>query len=119
MSRAYHAFATTFEVLEAPFFQREEVLQYPGRGHTINKPELVPEKFVAEENMNYRKDVSANKGANADDRTVKTANLPSPPQEEEPSRVIRQGPLTFDPSPPTKEAEDIQPAATNNQAELM
>ena len=44
---AYCGFATTFETLKAPFFQREEVLQFPGRRGTIDKPNLVPEEFVA------------------------------------------------------------------------
>jgi hypothetical protein len=87
--RAYHAFATTFKAMEALFFQWERVLQLPGHGRTVNKPELVPEEFVVEENVNYWKDVSASEGANANDRTVKTANLPSPPLQEEPSRVTR------------------------------
>jgi hypothetical protein len=117
--RAYCTFTTTFEVLEAPFFRWEKLLQFPGCGHTIDKPDLVPEEFVAEENVNYQKDVSAIEGANADDRTVKTTNLPSPPQEEELSRVIWQGPLTFDPSPLTKEAKDVQLAAANDQAKLI
>jgi hypothetical protein len=63
--------------------------------------------------------MSASEGANADDRMVMTANLPLPPQQEEPSGVIRQGPLTFDPSPPTKEAKDVQLLAANKQSELM
>ncbi len=117
--RAYRAFATTFEAMEAPFFQQEKVLQFQGQGRTVDEPELVPEEFVAEENVNYWKDMLAREGANADDRTVKTANLPLPPLQEEPSRVTRQGPLTFDPSPPTKKAEDLQLLATNKQAELM
>ncbi len=86
-SRAYHAFATTFEAMEAPFFRQEKVLQFQGQGRTVNKPKLVPEEFVAEENMNYWKDVLASEGANADNRRVKTANLPLPPLQEEPSRV--------------------------------
>jgi hypothetical protein len=85
---AYYAFATTFEAMEAPFFQRERVLQFPGHGHTVNKPELVPEEFVAEENINYWKNMLASEGANADDRTAKTANLPLP-QQEEPSKVTQ------------------------------
>jgi hypothetical protein len=105
--------------MEVAFFQREKVLQFQGQGCAVNKPELVPEEFVAEENVNYRKDVSASKGANADDRTVKTASLPLPPLQEEPSRVTQQGPLTFDPSPPTEEAEDLQLLAANKQAKLM
>ncbi len=104
--------------MEAPFFQRERVLQFPGCGRTINKPKLVPEEFVAEENVNYWKDALASEGGNSDDRTVKTTNLPSP-QQEEPSKVTQQGPLTFDPSPPTKEAKDIQLLAADKQAKLM
>jgi hypothetical protein len=73
------AFATTFEALKAPFFQQEKVLRFPGHGGTINKPNLVPEEFVAEENVNYCKDVSASEGANVDNRMVKTPNLPMPP----------------------------------------
>jgi hypothetical protein len=118
-SHAYRAFATTFEALKAPFFQQEKVLQFPGRGHTINKPNLVPEEFIVEENVNYQKDVSASEGAKADDRTVMTANLLLPPLQEEPSRVTRQGPLTFNPSPPNNEAEDFQLSAANKQAKLM
>jgi hypothetical protein len=118
LPRAYRAFATTFEAMEVPFFQRERVLQFAGYGHTRNKPKLVPEEFVAEENVNYQKDVSASEGANVDDRTVEMANLPLP-QQEEPSKVTRRGPLTFDPSPPTEEAKDVQLSAADKQAKLM
>jgi hypothetical protein len=74
---------------------------------------------MAEENVNYQKDVSASEGANADDRTVKMGNLPLPPLQEEFSRVTRQRQLTFEPSPPTKGAEDIQLLAAGKQAKLM
>ncbi len=84
---AYRAFATTFETMEAPFFQRQRVLQFPGRGPTVDKPKLVPEEFVVEENINYWKDMSASEGANADNRTVKMANLPLLPQQKEPLKV--------------------------------
>jgi hypothetical protein len=87
--------------------------------HTVYKPKLVPEEFVAEENVNYWKDMSASEGANADNRMVKTGNLMLPPKQEEPLGVIRQGPLTFDPSSPTNEAKDIQLLAANEQAKLM
>jgi hypothetical protein len=33
--------------------------------------------------------------------------------------AIRQGPLTFDPSPPREEEEDMQLATADDQAELM
>ncbi len=74
---------------------------------------------MAKENVNYQKDVSASEGANEDNRMVKTPNLPLPPQQEEPRRVIQQGPLTFDPSPLTKEAKDVQFTAANDHAKLM
>jgi hypothetical protein len=45
-------------------------------------------------------------------------NLPLP-QQEEPLRVTRQVPLTFNPSPPTEEAKDVQLLAAKEQAELM
>jgi hypothetical protein len=116
--RTYRAFATPFEAMAAPFFRRERVLQFPGRARTVNKPEFVPEEFMAEENVYYQKNVSASEGANADDRMVKTANLPLP-QQEEPSKVTQQGPLTFNPLPPTKESEVVQLSAADEQAELM
>jgi hypothetical protein len=78
-SHTYGAFATTFEAMEVPFFQQERVLQFSGCGRTVDEPKLVPEEFVAEENVNYGKDMSASEGANADNRMVKTANLPLPP----------------------------------------
>ncbi len=83
---AYRAFATTFKA-KASFFQWKRVLQFPGCRRTVDKPKLVPEDFVAEENVNYWKDVSASEGANANNTMIKTANLPSPPQQEEPSKV--------------------------------
>jgi hypothetical protein len=106
LSLAYRAFATTFKAMEAPFLRWERVLQFPGRGCIVDKPKLVPEEFFAEENINYRKNVLTSEGANTNNRTVKTANLPLP-QQERPSKVTWRGPLTFDPSPPTKEAEVI------------
>ncbi len=115
---AYRAFATTFKAMEAPFFQRERVLQFPERGRTVDKPELVSEEFVAEENVNYRKNVLASEGANADNRTVKTANLPLP-QQKELLKVTQQGPIIFDPSPPTKEAKVVQLSAPNEQVKPM
>jgi hypothetical protein len=80
LSCTYHAFATTFEALK--------VLHFPGRGRTIDEPDLVPEEFVAEENVNYCKGMLASKEANVDNKMVKMSNLPLPPQEEESSRVI-------------------------------
>jgi hypothetical protein len=70
--RAYCTFVTTFEAREANFFCREKVLQFPGRRCTIDEPNLVLEEFVAEENFNYCKNMSASEGVNADDKTVKS-----------------------------------------------
>jgi hypothetical protein len=81
--------------------------------------ELVPEEFVVEENLNYDKEVSVDEGVSEDDETIKTSNLPPPPADENPSKVIRHGPLTFNPLPPQEEGEDTQLAAPNNQTKLM
>jgi hypothetical protein len=86
--RAYCTFANTFEALKANFFHREKVLQFPGHRLAVDEPDLVPEEFVAKENINCCKDVTVSEGINADIKTVKTSNLPLPPQEEEPSKVI-------------------------------
>jgi hypothetical protein len=59
-SHAYHAFATTFEAPEAPYYRKETVLQYPGRHLMDDEPAFAPEEFVAEENLNFEKEVSVN-----------------------------------------------------------
>ena len=51
LSRAYCAFATTFEALEAPYYQKETVLQYPCHNLMDNEPALAPEELVAEESQ--------------------------------------------------------------------
>jgi hypothetical protein len=81
--------------------------------------ELIPEEFVAEENLNYNKEVSVDDGVSEDNKTIKTSNLPPPPVDKNPSKAICHGPLTFDPSPPQEEDENTQLAATNNQTKLM
>jgi hypothetical protein len=81
--------------------------------------ELVPEEFVAEEKLNYDKEVSVNEGVLEDDETIKTSNLPPPPADKNPSEAIRRSPLTFDPSPPQEEGEDTRLAAANDQTKLM
>jgi hypothetical protein len=116
---SYRTFAATFEAMEALYFQQEKVLVYPGRRDLMDDIELVPEEFVAEENLNYNKEVSVDEGVSEDDKTIKTSNLPPLPSFENPSEAIRCGPLTFDPLPPQEEDEDTQLAATNNQTKLM
>jgi hypothetical protein len=71
-----------------PLFRRETILQFPGRRRAANEPALALEEFVAEENVNYRNDMSTSERVSADNKTVKTSNLSSPPQDEEPSEVI-------------------------------
>jgi len=88
-SRAYRAFAATFETLEATYYRKETVFQYPGRYPAMDdEPSLVPEEFVAEENLNYDKNMSVNEGVKSDDEMVKTSNLPAPPNDELPSEAI-------------------------------
>ncbi len=48
--RSHCAFAATFEAMEAPYFQREKVLEFPGRRDLMDN--IVPEEFVVEENLN-------------------------------------------------------------------
>jgi hypothetical protein len=48
----YRAFAATFKAMEASFFQREQVLQYPGRRDLMD--DIQPEEFIAEEKLNYK-----------------------------------------------------------------
>jgi hypothetical protein len=87
-SRAYRVFATTFEALEAPYYQKETVLQYPCHNLMDDEPVLVPEEFIAKENLNYKKDMSVDEGVDSDNDTVKTSNLPTPPNDEPPSQAI-------------------------------
>ena len=49
-SSTYRAFAATFEAMEAPFFQRETVLQLPP-GQRFLREHAIPEEFVAEEDL--------------------------------------------------------------------
>ena len=42
---------------------------------------FAPEDFIAEENLNFEKEVSVNEGVESDDETVKTSNLPAPPDD--------------------------------------
>jgi hypothetical protein len=119
-SRSYRAFIATFEAMEAPYFRREKVLEFPGRRDLMDDIELVPEEFVVEENLNYDKEVSVDEGVSEDNETIKTSNLPPPPVDKNPSEAIRRGPLTFNPSPPQEEeGEDTQLSAADNQTELM
>jgi hypothetical protein len=116
-SRSYCAFTATFKAMEAPYFQREKVLEFPGCRDLMD--DIVPEEFIAEENLNYNKKVSVNEGVSEDDKSIKTSNLPPPPADESPSEVIRRGPLIFDPRPSGDEGEDTQLAAADNQTKLM
>ncbi len=118
-SWSYHTFATTFEAMEAPYFQREKVLEYPGRRDSMDNIELVPDEFIMEENLNYNKEASVDEGVSEDNKTIKTSILPPPPADKNPSKAIHRGPLTFDPSPPQEEGEDTQLANANDQTKLM
>jgi len=121
-STRYCTFTATFEAMEASFFQREKVLQFPVRRDLMDN--IGPAEFVAEENRNYRENkTSENEGVNEDDETIKTSNLsdiPSPAAAEEPpSEALRSGPLTFDPRPQEEEDEHTTLTTSDDQAELM
>jgi hypothetical protein len=95
----YPAFAATFKAMEASFFQREKVLQFPGRRDLMDN--IDPAEFIAEEILNYKeKETSEDEGVTEDDKTIKTSNVPSPAvTEEPPSEALRRRPLTFNPRP--------------------
>jgi hypothetical protein len=119
--RTYQTFATTFEACEAPFFQRETVLQVPGCTLLRENAKITPEEFVAEEDFHRgnRKWVIDDK-VNEDDETVCTSNVPDPPDKmAAPDESICRGPLIFDLLPPIAADEDVPLAATDGQAELM
>ncbi len=105
--------------MEASYFRREKVLEYPGRRDLMDDIELVPEEFVVEENLNYDKEVSVDEGVSEDDKTMKTSNLPPPPEDKNPSKAIRCSPLTFDPLPPQQKGKDTHFAAADNHTKLM
>jgi hypothetical protein len=127
-SRAYQAFTSTFEALEAPFFCQEHVLQYPGQRPIATEGPFDPmdllsrEEFIAEENLNLEKQkrMLVNEGVTLDNETVQTSNLLSTPANDEPHPgTACQGALTVNPSPPLEKDEEFQLAAADNQAELM
>ena len=120
-SCTYQTFAATFQACEAPFFQRETVLQVPGCTLLSENAEITPEEFVAEEDFHHvnRKRLIDNK-VNKDDKTIHTSNVPdSPDKMAAPDKSNCRGPLTFDPLPPIAADEDVPLAAADDQAELM
>jgi hypothetical protein len=119
--RMYQTFAATFEAFEAPFIQRETVLQVPGCTLLRENAEITPEEIVAEEDFHHgnRKRLIDNK-VNEDDETICTSNVPDPPDEmTAPDESICRGPLIFDPSPPIAVDENVPLADADDQAELM
>jgi hypothetical protein len=120
-SRMYQTFATTFEACEAPFFQRETVLQVPGCTLLRENADITPEEFVAGEDFHRgnRKRLIDDK-VNKDNETICTSNVPDPPDKTAaPDKSICRGPLNFDPSPPIAADEDVPLAAADDQAGLM
>jgi hypothetical protein len=91
-SLCYRAFATTFKAMEASFFRREQVLQYPGQRNLMNY--IQPKEFIAEENLNYKeKEMSEDEGVSKDNKTIKTSNVPSqPPQKSHHLKPFAAGP---------------------------
>jgi hypothetical protein len=119
--RMYQAFTTTYEAIEAQFFQRETVLQVPGCSLLREDAKITPEEFVVEEDFNCdnRKKLIDHK-INKDNEMIATSNVPDPPDETAaPDESICRGPLTFGPSPPIATDEDVPLAAADDQAKLM
>ena len=66
--------------MEAPFFRRETALQMPGGGPRFPRVHVIPEEFVAEENLHRGAKTSVD-AVDKDDDTVRTSNLPGSPEE--------------------------------------
>ncbi len=116
-SRTYQTFATTFEACEAPFFQRETVLQVPGCTLLRENAEITPEEFVAEEDFHCdnRKWLIDNK-VNKDDKTICTSDVPDTPDKMAiPDESICHGLLIFDQSPQIAVDDDIPLAAADDR----
>jgi hypothetical protein len=75
------AFVSGFQALEASFFRREHVLQYPGR-HMLDGDPPPKEEFVVEENVNFKRLTTVG-AMSADDDTVPASSLPPPQKEAE------------------------------------
>ncbi len=117
----YQTFFAIFEAYEAPFLQREIVLQVPGRTLLRENAKTTPEEFVAAEDFHCgnRKRLIDNK-VNKDNETIHISNLPDPPDKTAaPDKFICHGPLTFDQLPPIAVDEDVTLDAADDQAELM
>jgi hypothetical protein len=120
-SLAYCTYTTTFEVLEASFFRRKHVLQFPGLCRRNN---LTEQEFVAKENINYKKGKSISETAmnNNNNKMITTSDKSLPAEkgtEEESNISIHMNALTFDPTPPLEEDKEFYLAAAADQAELM
>ncbi|KAL3827268.1 hypothetical protein ACHAXA_004743 [Cyclostephanos tholiformis] len=112
----YRAFATTFEAMEANFYRREHVRQLPG----LRRHEQTPDdqEFIADENVHFNGAKRMENGVSADDETIKMSKVTSPSEGEHEGQT-RMRALTFDPSPPLEEEEEVHLAAADDQAELM
>jgi hypothetical protein len=120
-SRMYQTFTATFEACEAQFFQRETVLQVPGRTLLRENAMITSEEFVAEEDFHQ-----GNRKQLIDDRIIEdnkmlhASNVPDPPDKMAAlDESICRRSLIFDPSPPIAADEDVTLAAADDQAELM
>ncbi len=64
-SSTYRSFAATFETMEAPFLQRETTLQLPGPWFL--REYIIPEEFVAKEDLHQGEMKSADAANEKDD----------------------------------------------------
>jgi hypothetical protein len=107
--------------MEAPFFQRETVLQVPGCTLLREDAKITPEEFVAEQDFHHgnRESLIGDK-VNTDDKTICMSNVHDPTDETAaPDNSICHRLLTFDPSPPIAVDDDVPLAAADDQNKLM
>ncbi len=119
LTTGYRAFVHTFQALEAPFFQREHVLQLPGCRWLDCDAPAPPEEFMAEEDINYKKMMGNEGVVQANNDTVVAGNLPPPPDEAPHPDAVHCHVLTFDPSLPLAKEDKYSLSAPADQAELM
>ncbi len=117
----YQTFVATFEATEAPFFQRETVLQGPERMLLTEDIEITLEEICGRRGFSsWQQERFFDDKVHKDNKMICTSNVPDPPDKmATPDKSIHQGPLTFDPSPPIAVHEDITLVTADDQAKLM
>ncbi len=118
-SYSYCAFIAVHKAMEAQQYQCKHVVQIPGLYPRMDK------EYIADDNLffdaqEHDKEMSVLEGARPDNKTVLMSNLTSSSINKNKDRHMeRRGPLTFDPSPPLDNNDQVDLIAADEQSELM